>query len=148
MFAREKERLERELERIKMIAVCSREVTIKEVNELKVQLQGSGAQVEEAARHIGDLKGQLEESNARIESMKRETSEDIRELKGWLDRELEMTMELNELTNQLKESHASLDQSKSHHEVMEQQTTAEINKLRHQLDKSNTSLRDSRQRSI
>ena len=60
MYAREKERLERELERIRRIAVCSREVRIKEINELKVQFHDSGAQLEEGARHIDDLKGQLE----------------------------------------------------------------------------------------
>ena len=148
VYAREKERLERELERIKKIAVCSREVRIKEVNELKAQLQDSGARVEEAARHIGDLKNRLEESNARLENMEQETSEEIRELKCQLDSEREMTMELNELTNQLKESNTCLEESKSHHEVIERQTTAEINELRDQLDKSNTSLGDLRQGSI
>ncbi len=148
VYAREKERLERELERIRRIAVCSREVRIKEINELKVQLHDSGAQVEEGTRHIDELKGQLEESNAHIESIKRETSEDIRQLKGQLDRERDMTMELIELTDQLKESNTLLEESKSDHEFMERQTTAEINKLRDQLNKSNTSLGDLRQRSI
>ena len=144
VYAREKERLERELERIKKIAVCSREVRIKEINELKEQVQDSGARVEEAARHIGDLKSQLDESNARLESMQRETSEDIRELKGQLDKERGTTMELNELTNQLKERNTRLEKTKSHYEVMERQNTAEMNKLRDQLDKSNTSLEDLR----
>ena len=109
--AREKERLERELDRIEKIAACSREVKIKEANELKIQLQDSSAQVEEAARHIDELKGQLEESNARIGSMKRETSEDIRELKGQLDKEREITMVLDELTSQLKKSNTRLEES-------------------------------------
>ena len=159
VYAREKEQLEREMERIRKIAACSREIKIKEVDELKIQLQDSGARVEEAARHISDLKGQLEECNARIGSIKRETLEDIRELKGQLDRERGITMELNELTSQiresntrleeintnLEESNTRLEESKSLHKVMEQQTTAEINKLRDQLDQSNTSLKDKRQ---
>ena len=145
VYAREKERLERELERIKKIAVCCREVRIKEDNELKAQLQDSGARAEEAARHIGDLKSRLEESNARLENMEQETSEEIREFKCQLDSEREMTMEL---TNQLKESNTCLEESKSYHEVIERQTTAEINELRDQLDKSNTSLGDLRQGSI
>ena len=148
VYAREKEQLEREMERIRKIAACSRETRIKEVDELKIQLQDSGARVEEAARHISDLKGQLEECNARIESIKGETSEEMRELKGQLDREREMTMELKELTKQLKESDTHLEESKSHHEVMERQTTAEIDKLRDQLDKSNASLGIMRQGSI
>ena len=148
VYAREMERLERELERIRKIAVCSREVRIKEINELKPQLQDRGARVKEAARHIGDLKSRLEESNVRLRNMRQETSKDIRELKCQLDRERGMTMEVSELTIQLKESNTRLEESKSHHEVVERQTTAEINKLRDQLDKSNTSLGDMRQGSI
>ena len=159
VYAREKEQLEREMERIRKFAACSRDIKIKEVDELKIQLRDSGARVEEAARHISDLKGQLEECNARIESIKRETLEEIRELRGQLDRERGITMELNELTSQLRESNTRLEEintnleesntrlegSKSLHEVMERQTTAEINNLRDQLDQSNTSLRNMRQ---
>ena len=94
-----------------------------------------------------------------IELIKRETSEDIRELKVQLDRERGITMGLNELTSQLKESntrleeintnleesYARLEESKPHHEFMERQTTAEIDKMMNELDKSNISLRDIRQ---
>ena len=71
-----------------------------------MQLWDSGARVEEAAC-------QLEESNACIKSMKRETSEEIRELKGQLDKEREITMELNELKSQLKESNTRLEEGNS-----------------------------------
>ena len=145
VHAREKGRLESEMEKIKKIAVWSREVRIKEVIGLKVQLQDSGAQVEEAARHIGALKGQLEESNARLESIKQETSEDIRELNDQLHGERKMTMELNELTNRLKETNTRFEESESDQEIMEQQTIVELNELRDQLDKSNASLGDMRQ---
>lgn len=151
VHAREKERLERELDRIEKIAACSREVKIKEANELKIQLQDSSAQVEEAARHIDELKGQLEESNARIESMKRETSEDIRELKGQLDKEREITMVLNELTSQLKKSNTRLEESNI---SLEESNTCleEINanlgesniRLGTRLDESNTRLEESK----
>ena len=154
VHAREKDRLEKELESIKKIAACSSEVKIKEVNELKVQLQKSGARVKAAAMLSDHWKRQIEESDARIESMKQETSEDIRELKSQLDRERGITMELNELTSQLKDSNTRLQEintnleksntqlkeSKSHHEVIEQQMTAKVNKLSYQLDQSNTSL--------
>ena len=145
VYAREKEQLEREMERIRKFAACSSEIKTKEVDELKIQLQDSGARVEEAARYISDLNGQLGGCIARIGSIRRETSEEMRKLKGQLDREREMTVELKELTKQLKESNTNLKESKSHHEVMDLQTTAEIKKLRDQLDKSNTSLEIMRQ---
>ncbi|KAK0517046.1 hypothetical protein JMJ35_000201 [Cladonia borealis] len=139
VHAREKERLETELERIQEIAACSREVEIKEVNELKVQLQDSGAQVEEAAGHIEDLKGQLEESITRIESLKRATSEDVREFKSQLDRERELTIELTELTSQLKESNTRLEESNTR---LKEDNTC-LDESNTHLEEINTSLRES-----